>query len=153
MSYGRDKKAITESKKSKTLRITLAVLYFIQVVLTTFPFMWGVSEKGELKQLTAFEVAVQPGGYDGAQDIKLAIIFAVLVLFPAVCFFFCILNKTLVKDFLSIVCALTCAGIITFGIGGLIAMGGVVALLLYILILFLSTMSLLSSVAVQNTEE
>ena len=145
MSYGRDKKAITESKKSKTLRITLAVLYFIQVVLTTFPFMWGVSEKGELKQLTAFEVAVQPGGYDGAQDIKLAIIFAVLVLFPAVCFFFCILNKTLVKDFLSIVCAL--------GIGGLIAMGGVVALLLYILILFLSTMSLLSSVAVQNTEE
>ncbi len=152
MSYSRDGKSVSESKRSKTLRITLAVLHFIQVVLTTFPFMWGVSDSGELKQLTAFEIALQPDGYNDTQEIKLAIIFAVLVLFPAVSFFFCILNKSIVKDFVSIGCALTCSGIITFGIGGLIAMGAVVALLLYVLILFLSTMSLLSCVAPTDTD-
>lgn len=153
MSYYKDRNAPKESKKSKRLRITLAVLYFIQIVLTTFPFMWGQNDKGEFKQLTAFQIAIQPGGYNGAQDIKLAVIFGILLLFPAVCFFFCILNKTTVKDFLSVACSLVCSCIITFGIGGMIAMGAVVALLLYVLILFLSTASMLSTIAPAESDK
>lgn len=147
MSYSSDKTKIIESKKAKTLRITLAVFYFIQVVMTTFPFMWVPGENGEIKQLTAFQIAVQPGGYQTAQDIKIAIIFAVLVLFPAVCFFFCVLDKSVIKNFVSFACCIVCACIITFGIGATIAMGAVVSLLLYVLILFLSTYSMLVSVA------
>ncbi|MBE6823744.1 MAG: hypothetical protein E7513_00170 [Ruminococcaceae bacterium] len=150
-NYSRDKGAL-ESKKSKRIRITMAVLYFIQVVLTTFPFMWGVDDKGNIKQLTAFELAIQPDGYNSAEEIKIAFLFAVFVLFPAVCFFFCILDKSQKKNFISFACCIICACLITFGIGQSIAMGAVVALLLYVLILFFTTQSLLSGVASANTE-
>lgn len=145
-----NRSAIKESNKAKRSRITLAVLYFIQVVLTTFPFMWGLDESGNIKELTAFEIAVQQGGYQNAESIKLAILFAVFVLFPAVCFFFCILDKSVVKNFVSFACCIVCACLITFGIGASIAMGAVVALLLYVLILFLTTRNLLISVASDN---
>lgn len=141
---------ITESKKAKRLRITLCVLYFIQVVLTTFPFMWGLDDNGNLKQLTAFEIAVQPGGYDNVQEIKIALLFAVFVLFPVVCFFFCCLDKSIVKNFVSFACCITCACLITFGIGASLAMGAVVSLLLYVLILFFTTQQLLVSVATKD---
>ncbi len=146
MAYSNTRDKIVESKKGKTLRITLAVLYFIQVVLTTFPFMWGADADGNLKQLTAFEIAVQPDGYNSAEEIKLAILFAVFVLFPAVCFFFCCLDKSTKKNFVSFACSITCACLITFGIGSMIAMGALVSLLLYVLILFITTSSLLVSV-------
>ena len=145
-----NKRNIKESKKAKRLRITLAVLYFIQVVLTTFPFMWGTDDSGNIKQLTAFEIAVQPDGYGGAGAIKLAIVFAVFVLFPAVCFFFCVLDKSFVKNFVSFACCITCACLITFGIGASVAMGAVVALLLYVLILFFTTQNLLVSLATED---
>lgn len=137
MSYNSSKKA--EPQKAKYLRITMAVLYFIEVVLTTFPFMRGVSEDGTIEQLTAFEIVIQPGGYDGAAGVKLALIFAVLLLFPIVSFFFCVLDKSIVKNIVSVACCFVCACIITFGIGMMIDIGALVSLLLYILILFVTT--------------
>ncbi len=137
MSYNSSKK--TEPKKAKYLRITMAVLYFIEVVLTTFPFMRGAGEDGTLQQLTAFEIVIQPGGYDDAAGVKLALIFAVLLLFPIVSFFFCVLDKSIVKNIVSVACCFVCACIITFGIGMMIDIGALVSLLLYILILFLTT--------------
>ncbi len=147
MSYYNREKGAAESKKSKRIRITMAVLYFIQVILTTFPFMWGVDDKGNVKQLTAFELAIQPDGYNSVEEIKIAVLFAVFVLFPVVCFFFCVLDKSQKKNFVSFACCIVCACLITFGIGQSIAMGAVVALLLYVLILFFTTQSLLSGVA------
>ncbi len=147
MSAYNGKEKAKESKKSKGLRITLSVLYFIQVVLTTFPFMWGIDEKGEVYQRTAFEFFIQPDGYNSAEEIKIAVLFAIFVLFPAVCFFFCVLDKSQVKNFVSVVCSITCCALITFGIGQSIAMGAVISLLLYVLILFLTTMSILVALA------
>ncbi len=152
MSYYNRDKSVQESKKSKRIRITMAVLYFIQVILTTFPFMWGVDDKGNVKQLTAFELAIQPDGYNSAEEIKIAILFAVFVLFPVVCFFFCVLDKSQKKNFVSFACCIICACLITFGIGQSIAMGAVVALLLYVLILFFTTQSLLSGVASSQSD-
>ena len=123
MSYNREKSKIKESKKAKRLRITLAVLYFIQVVLTTFPFTWIVDSSGNVKQLTAFELMVRPSGYETAQEVKLAFLFGVFVIFPVVCFFFCVLSKGYVKNFLSFACCIICASLITFGIGATIALG------------------------------
>lgn len=147
MAYNSDKNKVSESKKSKRIRITLAVLYFIQVVLTTFPFTWIADENGNVKEFTAFELAVRPSGYETAQEVKLAFLFAIFVIFPVVCFFFYCLDKSNKKNAVSIVCCLTCACLITFGIGATIAMGAVVSLLLYVLILFFTTQSLLVSVA------
>ena len=98
-----------DNKSAKRLRITLAVLYFIQVVLTTFPFLRGITEDGEFRQLTAFEIAVQPAGYPTAEDVQLAIFYGIFILFPMVAFFFCILDKNSnVKNFISVACSIFC---------------------------------------------
>ena len=137
-----------DNKSAKRLRITLAVLYFIQVVLTTFPFLRGITEDGEFRQLTAFEIAVQPAGYPTAEDVQLAIFYGIFILFPMVAFLFCILDKNSnVKNFISVACSIICSVMIIFVIGpAQIAIGAVITLLLYILILFLSTMSFFASV-------
>lgn len=152
MANNSDRNKIVESKKSKRIRIVMAVLYFIEVVLTTFSFTWIADENGNIKEFTAFELAVRPAGYETTEQIKLAILFAIFIIFPLICFFFCVLDKSNKKNVLSIICCLTCSCLITFGIGATIAMGAVVALLLYVLILFFTTQNLLLSVA-PNKEE
>lgn len=147
MSYSSEKSKIVESKKAKRLRITLAVLYFLQVVLTTFPFTWIVDDSGNVKEFTAFEMAIRPSGYETTQEVKLAVLFGIFVLFPVVCFFFCCLDKSFKKNFVSFACCIVCSCLITFGIGATVAMGAIVSLLLYVLILFLTTQSLLVGVS------
>lgn len=146
MSYTDNKKNIVETKKQKFLRILIAVMFFFEVVLTTSPFIWGLDSSGEPKQLTAFQMAIQPDGYDGVESIKLAIVFALLLLIPIVGFFFCVLDKSRVKNFYNLVGCLVCVCIITFGIGPDMASGAFTSLLLYVFILFLNTLNLLNSV-------
>ena len=152
MAYSREKSKIKESKKTKALRIMLSVLYFIQVVLTTFPFTWIVDDSGNVKELTAFELAVRPSGYETSQDVKLALLFAVFVIFPIVCFFFFVLSKGVLKNYVSFACSIICAMLITFGIGATISMGAVVSLLLYVFILFFTTQNLMMVIADNKTE-
>ena len=152
MAYSREKSKIKESKKNKALRIMLSVLYFIQVVLTTFPFTWIVDDSGNVKELTAFELAVRPSGYETSQDVKLALLFAVFVIFPIVCFFFFVLSKSVLKNYVSFACSIICAMLITFGIGATISMGAVVSLLLYVFILFFTTQNLMMVIADNKTE-
>lgn len=152
MAYDNKKSKVIESKKTKAVRILLAVLYFIQVLLTTFPFTCIPDDSGNIKQYTAFEFMVRPSGYHNAQEIKLALLFGIFVIFPLVCFFFFVLSKGVVKNYVSFACSIICAVLITFGIGGTIAMGGVVALLLYVFILFFTTQNLLMLLADNRAE-
>ena len=137
-----------ENKSAKRVRITMAVLFFIEVVLTTFPFLRGYTEDGEFRQLTAFEIAVQPAGYPTAEDIQLAIFYGVFILFPMVAFFFCVLDKkSNVKNFVSAACCVICAVMIVFFIGpSQIALGSVVSLILYIVILFFTAQGFQASI-------
>ena len=146
MSYDYKKTNKKETKKQKFMRIFIAVLYFFEVVLTTSPFVWGMDDKGNPQQLTAFQIAVQPNGYDGVQDIKLAIVFGLILLLPLVGFFFCILDKSRVKNFFNLACGLVCVCIITFGIGPDMGSGAFWSMLIYVFVLFLNTINLLDSV-------
>lgn len=152
MAYDNKKTGIKESKKNKFLRVTIAFLYFIQAVLTTFPFTWIVDDNGNVKEYTAFEFAVRPSGYHTAQEIMLALLFGIFVVFPIVCFFFFTLSKGVAKNYVSFACSIICAVLITFGIGATISMGAVISLLLYVLILFLTTQNLLITLA-ENKKE
>lgn len=152
MAYDNKKPTVIESKKTKALRIFLAALYFIEVILTTFPFTWIPDDSGNIKQYTAFEFMVRPSGYHNAQEIKLALLFGIFVIFPLVCFFFFVLSKGVVKNYVSFACSIICAVLITFGIGGTIAMGAVISLLLYVFILFFTTQNLLMVLADNRAE-
>lgn len=127
-----------ETKSEKRVRIFLAVMFFIQTVLTTFPFMQGSIEQG-FTYITAFNMLVQNNGYTDSGDYMLVIIGAILVVFPMVAFFFCILDKKSKKKYLvSAICSVACAVAITFGIGGAISIGAVITLIINVITLFMT---------------
>lgn len=137
------KEKIYEDKTVKGLRITTGVLFFIQVIMTTFPFIIQYDEAGNIYEMTAFQMFIQVGGYQSSSAVLLALIAAIFVVFPIVAFFFCILDKkSTVKYLVSALCCIICALLITFGIGTDIASGSLISLLLYVLILFLTMLGL-----------
>ena len=87
-----------ESKSEKRVRIFLAVMFFIQTVLTTFPYMQGDIDEG-FTYITAFNMLVQNNGYGESGDFMLVIVGAVLVVLPMVAFFFCVLDKKSKKKY------------------------------------------------------
>lgn len=129
-----------ESKSEKHIRWFLVVMYFIQTFVTTFPFVQGHAENGKLASVTAFNLLVQPDGYTQKGDIALAIMGGVLVVFPLVCFFFCLLDrKSKVKWLVSGSCCMICAIVITFGIGGSLGFGALVTLIINLVCMFMTT--------------
>ena len=135
-----------ESKTEKRIRIFMAVLFFIQTILTTFPFIQGEDADGYYTYLTAFNMLVQPEGYAEALDFKLAIFGGILVILPIVAFLFCILDrKSNIKYIATGLCSIICAVVVTFGIGAGIGIGAVVTLLFNILTLFLTSMGFLAT--------
>ena len=135
-----------ESKGEKRIRIILAVLFFIQTILTTFTFIQGVDEEGNYTNLTAFNMLVQPEGYATAQDFYLAIFGGILVLLPITAFMFCILDKkTKIKYIATALCSIICAVVISFGIGSGLGIGALTTLLFNIATLFLTSMGFLAT--------
>ncbi len=137
-----------ENPSSKRVRITMAVLFFIQVIFTTFPFMRGDIGDGIESSVTAFGMVVHPGVAYTADSIKLAVFGGIFVIFPMVAFFFCLFDKySNVKNFVSAACCVICVALIVFGIGpGYIAIGSVITILLYVLILFFTAQSFQASI-------
>lgn len=149
--YAREK--YKENKILKRLRITLLILYFILIIMTTFSFIKGETKDGVQASLTAFQMVIQIGGFQNSNSVALAVICSVLLLFPTVEFFFCIFDKkSNVKFGLSIFGSLACIGLITFGIGSHIGGGALISLLLYVLTFFLSVYGILKSIYVSNSD-
>ena len=106
--YETDK--FVELKNMKRLRIVIAVLYGLQVFLTSEPFV-GDAEN----TVTAFKMFMLMFRADSTSMFFTCLLFSVLLIFPAVCFFFyCLDRKSNVKSVLSIVCCFVCTYIHIF---------------------------------------
>ena len=128
-----------ESKSEKRVRMTLAVLFFIQVLLIPLPLMQGDIEEG-VAHRTALNLLIQYNGYNSFSEVMLAVYGGVLIVMPIVSFFFCILDKKSYKKYVvsGITCVL-CAIIICFGPKDTIAIGGVFTLILNVITLFMTS--------------
>lgn len=137
--YETDK--FVELKNMKRLRIVIAVLYGLQVFLTSEPFV-GDAEN----TVTAFKMFMLMFRADSTSMFFTCLLFSVLLIFPAVCFFFyCLDRKSNVKSVLSIVCCFVCTYIIVFELNGVFLSGALFTLLVDILILFLSVVLMLAT--------
>ena len=135
-SYGNEN---VESKSEKHVRIFLAILFFVQTVVTTFPFIHGTVDEG-FTYVTAFNMLIQQNGYTQQGAWMMAIIGAILVIFPIVAFFFCVLDKKSKKKYIvSGLCSILCAAAITFSMGSFsIAFGAVLTLIINVVALFMT---------------
>lgn len=141
MAYKKESK---ENKTAKRLRITIAVFYFIQILLTTFPFIQDYETR---EGYTPLGLVIQTISEPTSDRISAAIVYGLFILLPMISFFFCVLdNRSNVKNFVSAACCVICVILIISFIGPAhIALGAVLAMLLYILIMFLTTMNFFAS--------
>lgn len=130
-----------ESASERRVRYFLAVMFFFQTVLTAIPFIQGpVDDSGNQKTITAFNLVFNPGGYNSVGGISLAVIGAILVIFPMVAFFFCVLDsKSKAKFIISGLCSVVCAVVITFFLRAYISIGAILTLLINIVTLFMTS--------------
>lgn len=139
-----------ENKKVKNMRIFIAVLYFLQFMNTLFfPFAVVAQRSGNTLKahyIWASDCTVQLFSSQGLLDFGLNAIFSVFVIIPVICFLVFLLDKkTNIKSFISIVACLVCAYLITFEINQMIYYGAIFALVLYVIIMFCTTILMLST--------
>lgn len=131
---------VVESKSEKRVRLFLAVMFFIETVVTTLPFIQGETDDG-YTYITAFSMLVQDNGYNSFAEAVMAIIGGILVIMPMVAFFFCVLDKKSKKKYVaSGLCSVICAVAITFSMSSYsIALGAVITLIINVITLFMTS--------------
>ena len=145
-----------ESPSERRVRYFLAVMFFIQTICTAIPFLQGpVEVDGKIvgRTITAFNLLVNPGGYGEIGGIPLALAGGILVIFPIVAFFFCVLDsKSKAKFIVSGACAVVCAMVITFGFAAFISIGAVITLVLNVICLFMSAQGVQATMMRQRAQ-
>lgn len=141
-----DNDEIKESSSEKKVRIFLAVMYFIQVlIMVGLPLMYGTAnDEGQYATLTAVNLMIQPNGYNSSGEIFVALFGVALVILPIVAFFFFLLDKKSKKKYVvSYITVIINCIIICFSIGvKSLYIGGVLSLIAYVVILFMTTQGL-----------
>lgn len=144
---------IEENKTRKRLRITQCVLYLVQIFLCTFPYINGTASDGYFYSYSVFDVLSYLGGdfpdTSGGAAIQQAIpFFFIFLIIPAIGFFFCLFDKYRnLKNVVSIICCLAGVVSILYIVSYLLSIGSLIALLLYIVICFITTMAMFARIA------
>ena len=132
-----------ESKSERKVRIFMAIMFFLQTVVTTIPFIQGVVVVDGVERnatMTALNLLIQTGGYSTTAAFPLAVAGGILVVFPMVAFFFCVLDtKSRVKYLVSGLCSVVCAMVIAFGLANLISIGAIITLIINVVTLFMTS--------------
>lgn len=143
---------IEENKTRKRLRITQCVLFLVQIFLCSFPFINGTASDGYFYSYSVLDIISFLGGEipntASGDAFKQAIpYFLIFLIIPIIGFFFCLFDKYRnLKNIVSIVCSAAGVVSILFIVSYLLSIGSLVALLLYILICFISTIALFARI-------
>ena len=125
-----------ENKTRKKLRITLCVLYLVEIVLCALPYFQYIDEKNVLHSYSVFDI-MSVWGLSGSNDavFKYSLFMPIFFIIPIAGFFFCALDKERnMKNIVSIICCLLGVLSILTMVSYTISLASVIALLLYILI-------------------
>ena len=139
-------------KTRKKLRITMCVLYLLEIVICTMPFFQDVkfNEDGIVTMASPFNMLMILFGVTSPLDasiISICVICMALIVVPMVGFLFCALDKQRnLKNIVSVLCCLTGVLLIAIMLGNervrYMSIGAVLAILVYILIMFLTSIAM-----------
>ncbi len=139
---------IAENKTRKRLRIMLCILYIIEIVLCSMPYFQYISDDNVIHSYSVFDIMSLWGTFvfdsaDGKAAAQFSLFVPILIIIPVVGFFFCALDKERnLKNIASILCCLLGVLSILFIVSNMISLGSMIGLLLYLLICFLTTISI-----------
>ena len=133
-------------KTRKKLRIAMCLLFLLQVVICTMPFIQNIDNAGNLTSASPFFMVMMLFGVVSgmtAETIKMCILCLVIILIPVLGFFFCALDKQ--RNLKNIVSALCCLGAV-FAVLSIprqfISLGAILAIILYVIIMFLNSVAM-----------
>lgn len=143
----------TESKKTKTQRLSLCVLFLIEIVLLATPYIAMYDNSGVYYSKTILELILGMNTAD-MKWVKLGLIAIIYALIPIVGFFFAAFDKeSCIKSVVGCICAFVGIFAITFVIvpqfSGVLAIGAMLAIIVYLFIFAVSVSLALKTIAVK----
>ena len=146
-----DGRSKVESKSEKHVRWFLAIMFFLQSLMSTLPFYHAIVDE-QVVSYSALQMAVRTDGYIGENAAYYAITGGLIVLIPIVAFFFCLLDtRSRVKYFVTGVASVLCAALIAFN--HMFSLGAVLTLLVNIVTLFMTSQGFLATTARMKENE
>ena len=136
-------------KTRKKLRITMCVLYLLELVICTMPFIQDTkyNEDGLVTVASPFNMFMMLFGVTSNVDGSFAAFTAVcmaLILIPIINFLFCALDKERnLKNIVSVISCFTAVFLILAFIPiKNISIGAIVAIMVYVLIMFITSIAM-----------
>ena len=150
-----------QNKSTKRIRVAQIVFFLIQIYLCTVPYIWGgVVIPGEKSNFTVFDMVSMIGATTGNAETEqmlnyLGVAFIAFIALPVIAVGFQIFDRYYnLKNIISIICSILGVVLIIYFIGGYLCFGSMVALILYLLTLFLSVMGIFARfLKIENTAE
>lgn len=133
-----------ENSSERKVRLFLAVMFFIQTLMTTLPFMHHVNPETNTLEgsISALNFVIQADGF-ASNNGYMAIYGIILIVLPLTAFFFCLFDKrSRLKYLFSGLCSVVCAIVITFTVGTSISFGAVLTLIVNVITLFMTSQGL-----------
>lgn len=147
---------IEENKTRKRLRITMCVLYLVEIFVCSLPYINGTASDGYFYSYSVFDILSYLGGEipdtaAGAAFQQAIPYFFIFLVIPAIGFFFCLFDKYRnLKNIVSILCCLAGVVSILLIVSYMISIGSLVGLLVYIAICFITTLSMFARITTDN---
>lgn len=133
-------------KRRKNLRLAMCALFLLQIVICTMPFYQTLNDKGQLITQSPFGMIIiffSVVTEIGSNMISPTILSLLLILIPTAGFFICALDKERnLKNIVSIILCLAAVFIILMFPKETVSLGAMIAMILYIIISFLTSMAM-----------
>lgn len=133
-------------KTRKKLRIAMCVLYLLQIVFCTMPFIHNFEANGSITSASPlFMITMLFGVISGLDStaVTMCILCTFMLVIPLIGFFFCALDKERnLKNIASLICCLAGVFIILTIPKEYISLGAILALILYVIIMFLTSVAM-----------
>lgn len=130
-----------ETKRARRLRLAVCVFYVMTITFCALPYIQIYSEDGSIHTMTLFNMIVD-GFRLGWPSVS--IIAIIMVAVPVAGFLIEAFDKTrCIKCVSGMICSFAGIALICFGVGGIFSLGGLLSILSYIVIMFLSSYLLL----------
>ena len=143
-------------KTRKKLRYAMCVLYLLEIVVCTMPFIHYFKPDNSILSASPFFMITMLFGVTSGLDgtvITMCVLCIFMMVLPTIGFFFCALDKERnLKNLVSLVCCLAAVFIILNIPGSYMSIGAVFAIVIYVVIMFLTSIAMVMRLSKDEEE-
>ena len=146
---------IPENKTRKKFRIAQCIFYLMEIFFCSLPFIHGADSQGKMYSYTILELISYIGGTATDDAFLNYVMYTPMVLIiPIIGFFFCVFDSQRnLKNVVSLACSAAGILAILYIAGAALSLGALLSLLVYLLISFITTLSMFARLQTDNADK